>query len=282
MFVPNDDEEQGEEEHPKGSIPSPLPQGGKDAASSSSSAPIEEPSTSGEWHPLPEPVELPTGKARRLSRRKKDKDQDAVVAQVDGDAPMGIFGLFNGSKKMKKIEDQKFAVPAVNAGPLLFETDQESTDVGSGVDSIDTDGDDSWEPLDSYQRAMKIEFQSYEEKPAPRPRGVCPVPLPKGSKPKSTSPQGDSAEAPGASEDTERLQKKWDQRARRDLAHVSEDSIPDLAVPMSEPMLHRGKIHTRKWPVNACVARPVSKRELEATPAATKEWGGCYPRERLT
>ena len=50
------------------------------------------------------------------------------------------------------------AAPAVEHDPALYDTDAESTDVGSGIDSIDTDGDGSWEPLDHYQQAMEFEL----------------------------------------------------------------------------------------------------------------------------
>ena len=55
-----------------------------------------------------------------------------------------------------------------------------------------------------------------------------------------------------------------------------EDQIPDTPIATSTPAPHRRKLYKRRWPFNACVARPVSKKELFATPAALeardKEW----------
>ena len=58
-----------------------------------------------------------------------------------------------------------------------------------------------------------------------------------------------------------------------------EDQIPERLVTHSSPSLQREKIHKHRWPVNACVARPVTKKELFSTHAALKardkEWGVC-------
>ena len=55
-----------------------------------------------------------------------------------------------------------------------------------------------------------------------------------------------------------------------------EDQIPNCPISHTAPALHREKVHKLRWPINACVARPLAKQELLATPEALKaqykEW----------
>ena len=70
--------------------------------------------------------------------------------------------------------------------------------------------------------------------------------------------------------------RSWPESVQRDLATLCEEQIPDAPITPSSPQLYREKNYVRRWPFNACVARPVSKKELYATPAAMeardKEW----------
>ena len=117
---------------------------------------------------------------------------------------------------------------------MLYTTDAESTDAGSDVDIIDSDVDDSWEPLDHYLPAIEIEFQSYEPILQKTPRGVCaPRKLPSGSSLEDTTMTGLSSE--GTRHKTER----WDMRVKRDLADIAQDYITDLVVPITNPLSHK-------------------------------------------
>ena len=55
-----------------------------------------------------------------------------------------------------------------------------------------------------------------------------------------------------------------------------EDQIPSCPMSHTALALHREKVHKLRWPVNASVARPLTKTELLATPEALKaqykEW----------
>ena len=110
---------------------------------------------------------------------------------------------------------------------------------------------------------MEIEFEEYKPTPSQQPRGDY--------KPKSVV-------APVANEDNVPTIKRgtWDARVKRDLSTLMEDQIPECKITHAAPSLHREKIIRRCWPVNACVARPLTKMEVMVTPRAVdaqyKEW----------
>ena len=65
-----------------------------------------------------------------------------------------------------------------------------------------------------------------------------------------------------------KLPVEWDTRVRHDLAELCQDQLPPSLVLQLEPVHHRQKNRNRHWPFNACVARPVTKKERYATPDA--------------
>ena len=68
----------------------------------------------------------------------------------------------------------------------------------------------------------------------------------------------------------------WRKRVEKDLSDIAQDSIPKCPVTRDNPVLHREKLVKRLWPFNACVARPMSKKEMMSIPdaikARDKEW----------
>ena len=101
---------------------------------------------------------------------------------------------------------------------------------------------------------MEIEHEEYQPPPPRIPRGHSRVE--DDSDP--SEPSGSRANKPK----TER------ERVDRDLAELCEEQIPDIPITLSSPQLHREKNYIKRWPFNACVARPVGKKEFYATPAA--------------
>ena len=69
---------------------------------------------------------------------------------------------------------------------------------------------------------------------------------------------------------------RWRDRVDRDMALLGDDQVPHLSIDTMAPPSHRPKNAPKKWPFNACVARPISKREIanipEARAAQLKEW----------
>ena len=110
---------------------------------------------------------------------------------------------------------------------------------------------------------MEVEFEEYKQTPAQQPRGYY---KPK----KAVAPVANEEHVPTIKRET------WEARVKRDLSQLMEDQIPEGLITHAAPALHRGKIVRRCWPVNACVARPFTKKEVLMTPEALdaqyKEW----------
>ena len=110
---------------------------------------------------------------------------------------------------------------------------------------------------------MEIEFEKQQPPPPQIPRGHY--------ERKSKMEEPPDAPASAASKP-----KTHDAKVLRDLSQLCEEQIPDTPVNHSALGIHLDRIYRHVWPVNACVARPVTKKELLATPAALEardqEW----------
>ena len=117
---------------------------------------------------------------------------------------------------------------------------------------------------------MEIYCEEFNLTPSQRPRGYY---------------KSKQAAAPTANEEHIKPINKEsrDARVKRDLSVSMEDQIPTCPVSHSAPAIHREKVHMRRWPINACVARPFTKKELLATPdaltAREKKWGRLVDKE---
>ena len=194
---------------------------------------------------------FPGGKARR-PRKKKGQ---AALAKV------GISGLFLGSQ------------PPPNNSNVVCPAEAEaiisgcSTDAGSDDDAAlsETSGESAWQRLDDFSNIIEFEFQQEAPRAPPQPRGF---PNTAKSTNKSDGPKIVSPEMKKAG--------GWNKQVARDFADMVQDSVPACPVSRSNPLLHREKIVHRIWPFNACVARPMSKKEVEGIPdailARSAEW----------
>ena len=195
------------------------------------------------------------------------------MAKTSSDDPLG--SSYAGAKGRKKPVSKSLGIFAALSHPSskLLGVDQEfedgvsdadSTCVGSDRDVVDlTDASEGeWQSVHDVINTMEIEYEEYQPPPPQLPKGYS-----QRSKPSPEPVEGPPSKAKPRS---------WRESVEQDLAQLYEEQIPDIPVTSNTPQLHREKVPTKRWPFNACVARPVIRKELMATLAAlearNKEW----------
>ena len=116
--------------------------------------------------------------------------------------------------------------------------------------------------VEEFSNVMDIEFEEYR---SPEPQEA------RGFNAKAKKILRAAAEANDQTSDADPKLKRpstWDSKVKKDLSKVCQDQLPPTPVVGGAPIHHREKNRKRHWPCNACVARPVTKKELYATPAA--------------
>lgn len=103
---------------------------------------------------------------------------------------------------------------------------------------------------------MDIGFEEWRPEPPQVPRGHAK----RQPEPPTVTPVPQGAR--------EALSATRDARMYHDLAELCQDQLPPTTVVSSALVHHRLKNRDRHWPFNACVAHPVTQKELYGTPDA--------------